>query len=550
MIASPPRPYASTAALGYLIALAVGLASVYVSGALTSGFSGADESAHYLNGYFVGLYLRDHLGANPLGFATDFYLHYPKISIGHWPPAYYGFLGILFLAISPSPEHAFLVNLLVSALPAAGVAVALLHATSASTALLGTAVYAVAPVVLESYSFFMLDQALAGCVVAATFAWVAYSDRPGWTRAFGFAGLSALAVMVKGNGWLVVLIPSYHLLLTQRWRLLIRVDLLTAAATAALVVVPWYLITSKIAADGFNYQAGGAYALQALEFNAAVLLQNLTFVWLPLAAVGGVVAYRSRGSAPERWRVVAACLSLMLATLTLQSLVPADLVDRYVAPALPAVVVLAFIGVQAIGDFLGDTQRRAAAVAACVAAGCVLAAPGVLHLARRMPKTDLHMASVLARVDDSRRSAWVIDGTSGAEGAFIAGMAVRDPALSRYSVRASKLLSDSNFMGTAYQLKYPGPREVLAELKRLGIEGVVIVRIDDRPEFPHSTQLADALTLPESSFRRVLTFAHGNRRGTTDVFESTVAVAPDIAAIRKLGLPGKARALGATEVPP
>ena len=65
-----------------------------------------------------------------------------------------------------------------------------------------------------------------------------------------------------------------------------------------------------------------------------------------------------RGTACERWRVVSGCLSLVFATLTLQSLVPADLVDRYLAPALPAVVVIAFIGIGAIYDFLIRNQPQ------------------------------------------------------------------------------------------------------------------------------------------------------------------------------------------------
>ncbi len=149
------------------MAIAVGVLVLALAGMPAAGLSGADEPAHLLNGYFVSLYLKNQFGANPLAFATDFYLHYPKISIGHWPPAYYGFLGVLFLVVPATIENAFLINLLVSALPAAGVAFALARVTDTRTALLGALVYALTPLVLGSYSFFMLDQALAACTTAA-----------------------------------------------------------------------------------------------------------------------------------------------------------------------------------------------------------------------------------------------------------------------------------------------------------------------------------------------------------------------------------------------
>lgn len=86
----------------------------------------------------------------------------------------------------------------------------------------------------------------------------------------------------------------------------------------------------------------------------------------------------------------------------------------------------------------------------------------------------------------------VIDGPAGAEGAFIAQMAVHDAGLQGYVVRASKLLADSNFMGSSYTLKFGDTRQVLAELHRLGVQHVVIVRPHDLSAYPHSRQMRDA----------------------------------------------------------
>ena len=537
------RPLGMAALAGYLLALAGGVLSLALSGALTAGLSGADEPAHFLNGYFIGRYLDSRLGMNPLAFATDFYLHYPKISIGHWPPAYYGLLGLLFLVVPPTLENAFVVNLLVSALPAAGVAAALAHVAGLRAALAGALVYATLPLVLGAYTFFMLDQALAACTTAVAMVWVAYVLAPGWRRAAGLAVLSAAAVLVKGNGWLVLLLPLFHIVLLRAWRLLLRAELYLAAAFAALLVVPWYLLTSKIAADGFNYQAGLGYAAQALVFNVRVLLGNAGVAGLLLAALGVGAAWRQRAGHPRRWVIASGCLSLILATLALQSLVPVDLVDRYLAPALPAVAVLAVLGVRHVHGLLAARHGARPAGAAGIVLAVALLLPGIGYLGRIQPKVDLRMSqAVPALAAGGTPVGWIIDGSSGAEGAFIVEMALRDPALEHYAVRASKLFADSNFMGAQYRLRFANAPAVLAEIRRLGIRGVTLVRINDESAFEHSSQLARALALPDSTFRRTGVLTHGNRRGTTEVYESVEAPALDVAAVRGLGRPAKAAA--------
>jgi hypothetical protein len=108
-------------AASYALALLVGVGFLVLSHAWSAGFSGADEPAHFLNGWFISLYARKALGHNPMAFAVEFYLHYPKISIGHWPPAYYALISPLFLVLPATSQMAMIINLFAAALPAAGV---------------------------------------------------------------------------------------------------------------------------------------------------------------------------------------------------------------------------------------------------------------------------------------------------------------------------------------------------------------------------------------------------------------------------------------------
>jgi 4-amino-4-deoxy-L-arabinose transferase-like glycosyltransferase len=532
----------------YLCAILVGVLIVFLTKAYESGFSGADEPSHFLNGYFISDYLVHHFGKNPMAAATDFYLHYPKISIGHWPPAYYGMLGLLFLVLPPTLPVAFGINVMFAALPAIGVAAALVILDKRRyAAVAGVLVYALTPLALEGDAMFMVDQPLAACLVAATAVWIAYALRPTWGKALAFALLAAIAILMKGNGWLVGLIPAFHIVLTTNWKLLLSPKLYAAALLAALIVVPWYLLTAKIAADGFNYHAGIDYASKALFANLRTLSHNLTPAGALLAMVGIVAEYRSRRSDTVRWTIVSGIVSLPLATLVLQSTVPVDITERYMAPALPAVVVLAVLGA---GHFLTQLrqlvrpQASMAMGATMIAMIAVMAIPGILHVSQRTPKADaglLQVANRLAAPD--RPTVTVIDGNAGYEGAFIADMAVRDQQLQGYVVRSSKLLADSDFMGKAYTLKFKQPGQVVAELHRLGVGHVVIVRADNRPAYPHSKQMREAVSLPDSGFRLSQQIQHRFRAGMTEVYDAVDTPQPAIAAVRDLGLPSKAISL-------
>jgi hypothetical protein len=536
--------FSSVMLVAFILAAMIGAVSMIRAQSYLVGFSGADEPSHFLNGYFISSYVKDHFGSNPLVFATDFYLHYPKISIGHWPPAYYGLLGLNFLLVPANYTSAFIWNVLVAALPALGVAAALFRLAGCREALVGVALYALTPLALEGQAMFMVDQPLAACLAAATAIWIAYSHQPGWGRAIAFAVVSALAVLIKGNGWVVVFIPLYQIALTGTWRRLFSVQLLVAAALGALLVVPWYWVTAKIAADGFNYQVGVSYALQALGANVKFLADNISWAGVALALYAMVAEFRARFTSALRWTIVSGVISLILATLTLQSLVPVDIVDRYVAPALPAAVVLAVLGALRLLAFLpaarGSTSRLLVGSALVV----LVMSSGVQHLIERTPKADVgnvHVAQELAPA--AHPSVTVIDGSSGDEGAFIAAMAVNDPKLQSYVVRASKLLADSNFMGSVYVLKYKDSTSVTAELRRLGVQHVVLIRAGYLPAFPHSEQLRQSLTQPASGYRLSERIAHQNRPGVTEVYVSVAPVTPNTAAVRNMGLPAKATAL-------
>ena len=48
-----------------------------------------DEPAHIVTGLMTREYLASGSSRPPMEFARDYYLHYPKVALGHWPPVFY-----------------------------------------------------------------------------------------------------------------------------------------------------------------------------------------------------------------------------------------------------------------------------------------------------------------------------------------------------------------------------------------------------------------------------------------------------------------------------
>lgn len=67
-------------------------------GAYTSERSSfSDEAARFMNALLVRDYIREGLHQNPIRFAEAYYLHYPKIAPGMWPPQFAGSAGLLMV---------------------------------------------------------------------------------------------------------------------------------------------------------------------------------------------------------------------------------------------------------------------------------------------------------------------------------------------------------------------------------------------------------------------------------------------------------------------
>jgi hypothetical protein len=83
--------------------LAIVIALQWASGAYQAEFGGyPDEPAHYVTSLMVHDYIVGLHWGSPLQFAVDFYRHYPKVALGHWPPFFYIVQALWMLLFSVS----------------------------------------------------------------------------------------------------------------------------------------------------------------------------------------------------------------------------------------------------------------------------------------------------------------------------------------------------------------------------------------------------------------------------------------------------------------
>jgi len=505
-----------------------------------NGFSNSDEPSHFVNSYFIAEYLSRAAFSHPMGFARDFYIAYPKLSIGHWPPLYYGLVGGLFLVLPALPETAVWINILVTALAACLTALLLRPHASPGWCLLTALLFLCLPTTVTGLNFFMLDQPLTVMVLLAALAWQRFARQPGYGAALLYGGIAAAAILIKGNGWLLGLFPLLHLGFTGRWRLLADPRSYAGAFFCLLLVVPWYALTAGVSADGFNYAPGLDYALLALGENLATLYENLGPIGLALGLLTLLRCWPGETRQDPRAGLVPTALAMVVAVLLLQSLVPVDITARYMMPAMPFALLLAVLGLLELRNLAALRPRVVAPGAVQAVAALLILAPGLWHIATARPQSDLRMADAAAMVVDTQQpQVVIIDGSPAGEGAFIAEALVRSRGMNLHVVRSSKLFSSSNFMGSDYQVLLRTPVEIAGVLEALGVGLIVLERREGGNIFAHSDLLEEYLLTPGSGYTKMATLAHRWRPGSTHVYASERQRQANLQEVRRINLPDK-----------
>ncbi|MEE8468842.1 MAG: glycosyltransferase family 39 protein, partial [Planctomycetota bacterium] len=296
--------------------------------------------------------------------------------------------------------------------------------------------------------------------------------------ALGFAFFSVLAILTKGNGIFLALVPPLAIGLSGRWHLLKRPALWLSGLAVGVCCAPWYWFTLNISRTTWGAGASPTweYSKQALEFYGEQLW------WLAGVTAGAVailgLALRlidTNGARAGRWAAMIAWLPALMAC---NVILPTGVDARHLLLIAPVWVAGWAAGAASIGAGLewlggarGSATRRTGGALVAIALLAVFC--GERFERPRKDYRGFRAAAQTLQGDQSlSQSVFLVASDSKGEGLFVTAVALGEERPGHVVLRASQVLSSSDWMGEGYQLQYTDTDSLAAFLQDLPV-GIV-----------------------------------------------------------------------------
>lgn len=499
--ATPARSLLQTLPI-YACLFAACLALAWRAGIFRSEFGRyQDEGMHYVTGLFVQDFLASGQWTHPMAFARQYYLHFPKVGLGQWPPGFSLMQTVWAWIFGVSR-----VSMMWGMIALTAWLALLVYRTG--TRYFGPMMGAVAAILLiaapltqEQTAMVMAEIPLAATSFLAVSAFARFLDSERRNDAVAFALWTFAAIMIKGNGWVIVLAAPFILAASGRWRLLRNGGLWIAALLVGVLCVPYTLITEHIIEQGWDTRSfpGWAYDWLSLRihlgFVAGVLGIPLTFVALLGAAF--FLRRRDHARASRRDPFWTAMVVYGITIIAFHVAIPSSIEPRKIYQIAPVMCLLVLAGIDGLYALL---PKRIPAARALIAAVVLLifAFTGFSLLPEFTPGFGAAVANLIAR-PESRGAAVLISSNpqwADSEAGLIAEWAARDRKDGVYLIRGTKLLSHQ-IPAAAGQLEfasnYANKDELLKALAAVPISFVIVHTTAARISYPHQALLKAAL---------------------------------------------------------
>jgi hypothetical protein len=481
-----------------------------------------DDAAHFMNGLVIRDYLYHAIGSDPVGFAEQYYLSYPKIAPLMWPPLFHVVLGLCLLPGWPAaPAALFLVGLSMAwaswrlhrivcqlAGPAAGLVAAGLFLTTS--------------LVMQIASVVMLDVVIAALSLEAAY-WLGRFVCSTSSRDAALYGVfTALACLTKGNGVSIVLMPLIMILIAGRVDLLRRAGLYIAAAIVVVFAVPLLAVSARFDAGIGDFgPVTVADVIRRLAFYGRILWTNVGAVSLGLAVVGaGAVMARALRRRDDAAPLAEALVALSVAAILFHVLNPARVsVSRYLTMAIGPIIGLAIVGALAVAQRMRTNATRRLAFWAIVAVVLVAAVADRRTLVPRRPLGYQRVVAQLAGANRMAGRRLLVVSDEVGEGAAVTEAAVLSLQPAPTIIRGSKLLAHDNWNGDHFQMAYASPLALMQDLEDLHVEYVLLDRSGHSAQLPYFEQVRALTDAGHGRLERMETAAPNAATGPTRELE-------------------------------
>ena len=326
-------------------------------------------------------------------------------------------------------------------------------------------------------------------VLLAVLAWGSYLETERWQPAVWFGLWSTLALLTKGTGIALALLPPLSVLFFRRWRLPRRFTFWLPAIMVVVCAGPWYLLAPDAQHESVARFGG-------LQFVGVRVLGTLS-AWLrmlgvlpTLAGVAGILMWAvriRRGSTPGRYR---AAISILVSTYLCRLFVGAW-EDRHLITTVPIVFLfacapLAWLFAVPLKPLPRNVKGfLAGAATLAVAAVNIHALPPAPHFG--FAETAQHIVSA----PRWRDAVVLVCSDATGEGMLISEVAMREKRPGHIILRASKVLANIDFMGWSYRPLFHDQAGVLRYLDSVPV-GIIVID-DAGRERPHGGLLAESM---------------------------------------------------------
>lgn len=444
-----------------------------------------DEPAHFVSGVMASRYLATLPPAPMVPFAADYYIHYPKVAIGHWPPVFYVVQGIWFLLLGVSRTSVLLLAALISSLVSLTLFAVVRREFGLWAGAAAGLLFQCIPVVWTQTEQVMSDLlvGLFGLWAALAFADFAREERR--RDLFRFAFLTALTIFTKGNGLYLALVPPLTLAMTSKLRLLLSPRVWLSAALVGLPTGAWFIVSRRYVVWGETPSLSLFW--RSLSPNVVFLVSIFGIAFFVLICAGlfrkVVRPLILHGSTDQLW---AALASVTVSVYLFQSMIWGGVREpRFLTPAIPALIPFLFAGAEWLAQLsapLGGTRRiRTVAVLACSAGLFTLQ---TLAVPRKPYWGFIEAADSILSRPESHGAAILVSSEADGEGLLISEIAMRQPHPDAFILRASKVLAQADWLGRNYKARFQSPGELTRYLEDIPVDFLVI---DQRPELPSLT---------------------------------------------------------------
>ena len=474
-----------------LLAAAICL-QIRVGVALLSGdLADSDPPAHFTTGVMLHDFFRHGQSMRPIPFAECFYVRYPKVALGHWPPGFYVVEGLWFFVFGAKIAAARWLCACI-----AGGCALLLYERCCTFwgrwhAIAACAIFLAYPVVQKQAWQVMSDLLLAGFVFLAIWSLWDYLISGSARHAVWIAVWSSCAILTKADGWLLLIPIAVGPLVTGRHKVYASWSYWLGITLTGLISAPFFVWMNALHLGYPTKIEGHLHRLAVILFQLSAgtcVIGGLVLVILATAI------YRLW---PRRKLKPISTISILLVLWGFSQVIFINLapmtaeLDRYYIPSLAPAAFL-FAGAMAVLErFLTSKSFRYATLFPALLYAGSLAACAPIRLA----STSAFSKAVAAVPVTQDGQIVLVESDAPGEGAMIAARLERDWNRSTFMLRASKFLANSDWNGGIYSLKY---RDSAAVREAMASIPLTYVLVDtSAPVTYHARLLEAALQDPE-----------------------------------------------------